>query len=887
MQGTSTTKERAGKRRGADMAVFWFLLGFVCFAAGQYNERKDGEYILGAVIPIHEAGSTGNLSCGGINTEGVAIAEAFRLAVNTINKRSSLVSGSVPRIFGYDLRDSCNEVERAKDIAYDFNKAHRKYVKFKNGPKPVSIVLGKFNKAELQVMKLFMIENIPQISYTPDNVKISPVFMKYPKDSDLLFSSYPGDAYKVKAATEVIRDLGIEYFLVVVSNDRIGRQAEKIIQEKVSTSASFCHSDVIRAASRKSLTEMFAKFRKQSLAKAVLLHVNKQEALWAFEEASNQNISDIVWFSIISWEHHKTDLEPYLSEMEGIINIENKKQEPTGFKLYLNRLQLPYKENELLQKLFVASGGAKECLTPGGNISKAVEEGCKGLHKEIIGKLEKYSSKVAYVIDAVFVFEKAIDKMLNDNKSDNLAKVMKSLDFISPMTQNPIQFDSNGVMMDVLSIVYNLQENIPGHAKKFEMIRAGRYDTKAKPKLYLNKGVMRWKNASRATPVSKCSADCFQGWQRIIPEHRAKCCWRCTQCPFGHISKSNNSAYCLKCGLKFVANPSQTSCVRFKQTSFRWFDPVGEFMIFLITAGLCATFFTLGIFSQNRECEFIKAADYKMMFFMLFGVGLCFFTPVPLLLEPSAASCIAYVIMFNFGLTIPLAVLFIKSPAIRDRFYDENNELKNGRLGSMPHLVVIAVLLGIQAVILGIGIHFTSTHIVYFPTKQWDLMYVECAYVKNEIFWVSFGYNVILSVLLNLLSWNGKNVEEHYKEQKWVCISTCAFYLVSYCFVTSLYTVYGSHVVEAASVIIILFGFMFILTYFGPKLRLILFHQPPKPVFGPDGKPLLPEEDKEDKPQSLTAHMSAVEGFKLEGRHKILGMKIKSDSSSEIGSTRA
>eukprot|EP00112_Aurelia_sp_Birch-Aquarium-sp1_P017908 Seg420.3 transcript_id=Seg420.3/GoldUCD/mRNA.D3Y31 product="Metabotropic glutamate receptor 7" protein_id=Seg420.3/GoldUCD/D3Y31 len=869
------------------MAAFWLLFGFVYFTAAQYNERKAGEYILGAVIPIHEAGSTGNLSCGGINVEGVAIAEAFRLAVNTINKRSSLASGSVPRIFGYDLRDSCDEVERAKDIAYDFNKAHRKYIKVKSGPKPISVVLSKFNKAELQVMKLFMIESIPQISYTPDNVKLSPVFMTHPKDSELLFSTYPGDAYKVQAAAEVIRELGIEYFSVVVSDDRRGRQAEKIIQKKVSTSASFCHSGVIRVTSKKSLTEMFAKLRKQQLAKAVLLHANKQETLWAFEEARNQNISDVIWFSTMSWEHHKTDLEPYISEMEGIVNIENKRQEPTGFKLYLNRLQLPYKDNDLLQKLFMASGGAKECLLPNANISKAVDERCKGLHKEIIGKLEKYSSKVAYVIDAVFVFEKAIDKMLNDNKSDKLVKVMKSLDFISPMTQNPIQFDSEGVMLDVLSIVYNLQENMAGNSKKFEMIRVGRYDTKAKPKLYLNKEVMRWKNASRATPVSKCSADCSKGWQRIVPENGAKCCWKCTQCPFGHISKTNNSASCLKCGIKFVANPSQTSCVRFKQTSFRWFDPVGEFMIFLITAGLCATFFTLGIFSQNRECEFIKTAGYKMMVFMLFGVGLCFFTPVPLLLEPSAASCIAYVIMFNFGLTIPLAVLFIKSPAIRDRFYDENNELKNGSLGPMPNLVVIVILLGIQAIILGVGIHFTSIHIVYFPTKQWDLMYAECAYVKNEIFWVSFGYNVILSVVLNLLSFNGKKVEEHYKDQKWVCISACAFYLVSYLFITSLYSVYGSHVIEAASVIIILFGFMFILTYFGPKLRLVLYHQPPKPVFGPDGKPLLPEEEKEDKAPSLTAHMSAVDGFKLEGRHKILGMKIKSDSSSEIGSTRA
>ena len=859
------------------MLLFWLLLDSFCIALAYYEERLEGEYMLGAMLPIHDAGVNKSL-CGGINIEGVAVAEAFRLAVHTINKRSSLASGPSPRVFGYDLKDTCNSKQGAMDIGYSFNLRVREQRKGKLGPKPVSFVVGRFNRLEYPAVQLLSLERLPHISYTPDNIKLVP--MKEVKDNNFnhFLSAYPGDVYKVQAAVEMMKEMGIEYFTFITSNDNRGTNGMNIIRKNYPGAAKFCYTEILALESKNSVIEIVSKIRRNPLAKAVLLHLNQGGSLRVFEEAKRQNLTNIIWFSTVSWNSRIADLSPFVSEVEGMVMLTNKPQKPSGYQLHLDRLELPYKEEPLLKYAFMKTTGEKECLSLSANSSADVLNKCKKLHQQFVGTLAKYSDRIAYVLDSVFVFEEGINKMLDEGGRIKLIDAMKALEFLSPMTQNPVRFDNNGVMLDIVSVIYNLQLNFA--TNKIEFIRVGEYDKNREisKRLNLNINVLRWKNGTKTAPVSKCSPDCLAGWKRILPKTGPACCWKCQKCPNGSISENNNSVSCSKCGALFVNNPMQSACVKFRTTSFGWFDPMGEFMIFLITAGLCATFFILGIFSQNRDCDVVKSADYKLMVFMLFGLALCFFTPVPLLLEPSATTCISYVIMFNLGLTIPLAVLFIKSAAVRHRFFDENMELINGSLGSMPHLVIAGIIVSIQAIILGIGINLADTDIEYQETDQWDLKYSQCAYVKNAVFWVAFGYNVVVSVVLNVASFKSTKMDGEFNEQKWVCISTCCFYLVSYLYVTCLYAVYGANVVVAASVLIVTFGLVFILTYFAPKLRLILFHQTPKAEFGPDGKPLMSAEDKEQHTPALTSHMSGTEGLR---KHKVLGMKIKSDMGSQ------
>lgn len=849
---------------------FFLLAVFRHGVLAYYEERQEGEYVLGAMFPLHKAvnDQMNKTTCGPLNMEGVAAAEAFRLAVNTINKRSSLPTGPFPRVFGFDMRDTCSSSQGAMDVAYTFNLQSRQHRKDKSKPMPVSVVIANFDESEGQALKLLSLEGFPQLSYSPINTKVNG------NEYSMLLSIYPGDALKIAAAIDAMRALNMQYFTAVISNDPRGQIGANVIKQSFKESPTFCSSQLHSVNTKMEAKYVVSKIGKNHLARAVLLHLDREKSLWIFEEAKKQNLTDVIWFSTLSWQ--ADDLLPYKNELEGMISIGNKHQDAASFKLYVDRLKLPYEGNSFLKYVFLKLGGNKRCLEENATVSDEIKKMCDGKHHEITTELLKYNAKISYLLDAVLVFEQGVDKMLQESNSISLIDAMKTLDFTSSVTRNIIKFSPNGIVKDIVNMIYNIQFN--SISKLTEMITAGRYNDNAQPKLYLNKEVLKWQNGTKITPVSKCSPDCEKGWRRVLPSQDPKCCWSCIKCSNGSASYEINSASCQKCNKMSVPNPKQTSCVQFRTTSFRWFDPVGEFMIFLITAGLCVTFFTLGIFSQNRECAVVKKADYKLMVCMLFGITLCFFTPVPLLLKPSSATCISYVIMFNFGLTIPLAILFIKSAAVRYRFFDENMELVNGSLGSMPHLVIAGIIIAVQAIILAVGINFTSASIEYYPTNQWDLKYAECSYMKNAVFWVAFGYNVFISVLMNIASCRSTKMNDDFKEQRLICISTCIFYLVSYLFVTCLYSVHGSKTVEAASVIIVLFGLMFIFAYFGPKLRLILFHQKQKAEFGPDGKPLMQEDEQVEK--AFTSHMSAIEGLKKHEKHRVIGMKVKEGPSS-------
>eukprot|EP00794_Sanderia_malayensis_P008715 gene8715-9646_t len=837
-------------------------------------ERQDGQFIFGAIIPMHDAGEKAR-SCGSINIKGVVIAEAIKLAAQTIN-REKVLPLAKPRLIGYDLRDSCNDVEKAKDFAYEFNKQYRNRNQVKQDKVPISIVLSRFDHNETAIMELLAFEKIPQISYASDNVKLSSSGKSAAKNNFYLMSTYPANFYKLKATVGILKALKIKYITLVVSNDRKQTEYAKMTKTEFKSSIDSCYSNDIVIDSKQSIKYAVNQIKRNPLAKVVVLHLDKKDSKSLFEEAKQQNLTGIIWFSTLPWRQDVNELNNYPRVVEGMINVDNKKQEATGFSLYLSSLKRPYNKSALIQELFIKMGGSTDCISNAANMTSSAENECDTIGRKMILELMKYKSDAAYTIDAVYAFAHGIEKKALHKKEISVFEAMKTVRFRSPLTKNNIKFNAEGLNLDIMSIIYNVQHSL---VNGIELIQSGIWNTRENQQLALNKKVLRWKHGIHSTPTSICNHNCLQGSQRVPATNGPLCCWSCQPCPNGTVSERNNSLSCKKCKSTQVANPQQSACVAFKKVSFKWFEPMGEFLMFFITAGMCVTFFTLGIFSQNRECDVVKSADYKIMVFMLFGIGLCFFAPVPLLLEPSPGSCISYVIMFNFGLTIPLAVLFTKSSNVRHRFFDENMELKNSLLGSRPHLIVIVIVLIGQVIIMSIGIRSTSSYVEYHPTEQWNVMYAECSYVKNVVFWIGFAYNVALSIVLNLLSCRSLKINDDFKELKWVCITACCFYFASFIFITCIYSVFGKHVVEAASILIILYGFLFLITYFIPKLRLILYKQPQQiKELGPDGQPLMNEE--EDKPEEKlpSIHMSGLAAL---GRVKVLSLKVKDKKDSK------
>ena len=832
-----------------------------------YAIKKDGELMIGAILPIHFDQSG---KCGKLNIEGVVIAEAIKLAVNQVNQDSKLLGKlKIPKL-GYDIRDSCSHVELEKDNAYEFIREHRAWMKNKNATsKPVSVVIGAFDKKSAEVAKLLSFEDILQMSYDANNMKLNTA--KKDDDTELLFSVHPEDISKMKPILDIIETKKWEYISLVGSDDKKGRDGLNMLSTELDKK-NICHSEMHYVSDENSAKHIVRKLARKPRARIIVLHCDHDKSLWIFEAAKEHNMTERIWINTKSWKGKLDTIKQYTEEIEGALIITDGPQEPRGFNKYVDDLREPFMNSTLLKQTFLFLNGDVDCFDAGESKNAM---NCTAARSELQKQFRKYKAQAAFAIDSVYAYAHGVQNMKTGGKHGKpLASSIKGVNFESPLTGNIIKFDKDGDALANSFILYNIQGNT---SAKMDLVRVGTWKRYEDVPLKLNKKILRWKDGTDKVPSSRCSPICEKGTRREFLENSKNCCWKCIECTPGKISNVTNAASCQVCVKEYTPNPSQSKCVKYDVEHFQWFSAMGEFLIFFITAGICVGLFTLGIFSQNRESHVVLVANYKMMCFMLLGVFLCFLTPIPLLVQPSVPTCVTYVCMFNLALTIPLAVLIAKTGAVVDKFFDDEGDVKNGTLGSKPQLIIIVVVCLVQVIILLVGLNVTATEIVVYDTAKWWVKLIECSTLRTMVFWVAFGYNVVLSLLLNFLSCGSKEdkIKGNYKELKWICLTACSFYLGAFLFIVILYATDGIYLVEGVAVMIILFGFLFFFGYFWPKLYYILFTKNEEPARNTVRHSLL---FGEDEGLHLGPHVSGMDAFK---HHKVLQIKVKDGDSRE------
>ena len=250
-------------------------------------------------------------------------------------------------------------------------------------------------------------------------------------------------------------------------------------------------------------------------------------------------------------------------------------------------------------------------------------------------------------------------------------------------------------------------------------------------------------------------------------------------------------------------------------------NPISEFTLFLFTIAFLFLLFTLFIFNQNKDCEVMQMADNATMQGILFGIVLVLISSIVFMLKPTFPGCIVYVALFNVGLTIILGALLTKTWLFRQIFYGSNE--KTTACCSRPGLFVVSFLVIIQAAILGVGVYMEKVVIVFDDTDRWDVKYIECSLFRGVVFWVSYGFNVILSVLINFFNCGVPNVEGRFGEYNWLCVTTCSFYGMAFFYIMSFWAFPLLKKVEVGVVLTVLHCFLFLLAYCFPKLHKVLF----------------------------------------------------------------
>ena len=841
------------------MSKFYLPCGLLCIVAIQLfastsAERINGDLIIGAAIPVHK---NSNDSCNEINYEGLAVSEAIRFAVEEINKDDKLLGAlTIDRKLGFDIQDTCDSSEKAKDIAYAYNGVHRNYKEGTPGQEiPVSVVIGEFKKRSFEALKLLNFEKIPQISYAADNARLKPDGINDDEVSGLL-SAYPEDVSKGKPVASILGKMKAEYTTLVAKGDQRGKKGLKVIQDLLSK-AGLCYSEGGLVSSVPEIEKAVQDLSMKKHAKIAVLHLDEEDTSAALMEAEKQNLSDITWISTQSVKEIMGATSSVSEQTNGMIYLQSQSLDPQGFEGYITNREMNSKNQSLWMKEAMQEQGAeKHCTESGKALTPDQTDACQNAKEQVVKEILKYSTTAAYAIDAVYIIANGLQESMVSQKRSSLFESMRKLDFQSPLTKSKIKFNEDGQAVAMAFNIYNVQGN---ESSGVRHVKVGSWKRGNDPAMKLDMGKVQFKEGSEMVPVSKCSRDCLPGEGIEYPTTGPKCCWTCVPCPNLTVSNASNSK-CFKCAEHQAANPQQTECKDFRLLHMKFKNPVSEFAIFLLTVGLLFTFFSMFIFNQNKDCEVMQMAGNGTMQIMLVGIIIVFASSVVLMFKPTAISGIVYTAILNIGLTVVMAALISKTWLF-------------SRSGAGSKGFVVGLLLVIiDAAIIAIGFYLEKVSLLYDDTDHWDVKYVECSLFRGYAFWLAYGYVVVLSVLINFFNCGVPNVEGRFGEYKWLCLTSCCFYAIAFLYITSFWAFPLLQKIEAGLILTICHCFVILIAYIYPKLHMVLFMEREKmqDVAKSEKSPLFFEDDEEAPAHSPT---SGIDVFK----NRIVQLNVESD----------
>lgn len=781
---------------------------------------------------------------------GVALTEAIANAVERVTKDTDFTTLVATKSIGYDIRDSCGDPNTAKSAIYNMNMEKTNYKVNTSDPNPSDIVISSFTNSEVNLLSLLNVEDTPQLSFDKKNARLRKTNDIRATSVKNLISVYPESTMKILALVDIIKSFGFEHVYSIASNTFQGQLGVKTLVDELERS-NICKSDPLYINNNKDVVSALKIIVANPLIKAVVVHCNKDAEIELYKQAQIHNVTDRIFLSTQNWHDSQADIKPYAAVVEGMVFVKTI-QENDGFKNYLKRLARPYTDKPWLDKLYETVANKDEA--------------------EVTVQLVKYSDITSYAFDGVYAVAYALKSKLSSKDPQSLLDSFKGLKFLNHVNGVDIKFTEH---LTTIATKFELYNTHGDTEDGFKSLRLGQWDSDSRPPfLRIDNSKISFKNGSKEKPISVCSELCKMGYQRVY--NNDKCCWVCEKCPESTVSNITNANVCVSCPEGHVAKPDQTECVRYKLERFHLFGGAGAFLIFLIVIGACLCLFGLGIISQNSDHELVKAIGYKMLVYYILGCLICFISPIPLLVGPTVTSCSVYIAIFNIGLTIPFSVLIARS-ALINSYYDQEGKTSRQGICSFPRAIAISVILLIQILILIVGIAVDPPLTMHNLTDAWNVRYFECSSWASYVFWISFGYNIALSIVGNFLSCSSTKMEENCEELKYILITYCIFYLLGLTEICIFYRAHDDELAGGQGYMCVLFGLGFFMCFIWPKIYIILFRS--KEDHKTINREALMRDHEHDHDIHMTTAIHAATGFRGRG---VVQMKIKEESIDDV-----
>ena len=805
--------------------IYWLAL----YASAVQAPYREGDVILGGEIPVHLPGSRMHEGeCSELFfTSGLARTLAIIYAIEKINNDSTLL----PNItLGYDIRDYCESLPKATQIAFDFvkNNCDTNVTKSDTKKKKKSIVaiIGPTeSRTAIVVSGILQTLNASGVSPSATSAEL------HSHDYKHLFRMAPSDSFRAKAMADLVEHFNWTYVAAVGQDDTFGRSGLwSIVKEAAVRNNSFCvaFTEFIPAESQLSSTRnIVARLRRLENIRVVILWLYGSYEKYFLSEVIRQNLTGRVW--VLS-DAFTSLAQPGTSTIVGSIGIQPHNFYDAQFEEHRKGLTMT-----AIQQYFPEWWGEIRAQIEKCSLSMGDQMKMDPCFYEFVQNLR--ISYTPYVIDAVYSVAHALAILAQDfnittgddylRKLDSEVNVMQRLlsrvSFVG-LTGN-ITFNELSGRGNAFYDIVNIQQVQEANTKRLKEVVVGKWEENAEHdrRLQLSEKIL-WNTLTGGPPKSECLAKCLAGTRKSIT---SPCCWQCVPCPRSTISSTLDSESCTECPAGKQSNEARTKCSDLPMANLKFSSPGGIAILVFTALGIIVTLLSFAVTCKFWNTPIVKASNREFSLALLMSILMLLILVLINLFEPTDTICKIIYPWRYITYSFCLSFLLVKTLRISNAFQVPLTQcfLKHPLTNRMQGVIIITMHILLLFVLLFwllldppiIKQHILREHYIFVECRAYKSV------VGKTLFLLTCSYLLFQTSFSAFCSFKIRNIPENFSEAKRIAFSIYIFLFSVLAYHPVEFSMDGWYVTVVDCVTTLLNAYGLICCILLPKIYIILF----------------------------------------------------------------
>ncbi|XP_007490636.3 vomeronasal 2 receptor 537 isoform X1 [Monodelphis domestica] len=769
-----------------------------CFSKTSPSLSRDGDLVIGSFLPLYsvEVGNVGGAElfrshpdkgCRDYKWMHKNYQQVLALvfAVEEINRDPNLLPNSSS--LGFHLYNSYHSDERTLESSLQWLTGQGQLIPNYNclgQDQLVAIIGGATSALSIQMGTLLELYKVPQMSYGPFDSLLSDK-SQFPS----LYQLAHRDSFLSRGMVQLMLHFEWTWVGLATTNDMRGEEfLWNLRGDMVKKGICLAFTEKIPVSERRHTEsqDLFLIRIMQSPVKVIIIHGDTDSLMILRYSQPIHVYFGKVWITTSHWD---ITMRPQKNDgyaFHGALSFSHMSNEIPGFKTFLRSVNpATYPEDIFLKVFWCSAFEDQEKLE---NQEPNVCSPNASLEALPLHIFDMTMSGLSYTIyNAVHAVARALHKMLlmtserqyiRDGETWapqpwQLHSFLRNIQFNNSAGEQVFLDDtrSSEAQYDIMNYLFYLNETEL-------LVKVGQFIPGAPlgQDFTISTEAIVWGWLESKVPHAVCTNSCGPGFRKIPREGKPICCFDCSLCPEGEVSKQMNMKHCTKCPEDAYPNKKRDRCLPKAITFLDITEPLGMALACVALFFSVLTALILWVFVKFRVTPIVKANNQTLSYTLLISLTFCFLCSLLFIGRPTAATCLLRQTIFGVVFTVAVSSILAKTILVVLAF-KVTIPASRGRVWLQPRVSNCVVLLcsGVQVILcgswLGMSPPFpdTDTH------SQPNQIIIECNEGSVLGFYSVLGYIGFLALGSFTVAFLARNLPDTFNEAKFITFSMLVF----------------------------------------------------------------------------------------------------------------